>query len=153
MNFSAPSTINRTIPRARRYCPACNRCFNVAVNAKSDLCPACLAAEQREARQIAKRDARDATKLRRLGANGHHRVTILHDPLPVEEGGYLPGAQFDAIDISTMLASSSMADGTRLEYRGIPYTVRGPLLLDASGAAFALYNQKVVRRKHPCNAH
>jgi hypothetical protein len=60
----------------------------------------------------------------------HHQnrwqpVTITHDPLPLDEGGFTPGAPFDLIDFVYMLMEGALTVGLTVTHAGTGYTVTG----------------------------
>jgi hypothetical protein len=60
----------------------------------------------------------------------HHQnrwqpVTITHDPLPLEEGGFARGAPFDLIDFVYMLMEGALSVGLTAQHAGTSYAVTG----------------------------
>jgi hypothetical protein len=60
----------------------------------------------------------------------HHQnrwqpVTITHDPLPLDEGGFQKDAPFDMIDFVYMLMEGSLSVGLTVTHAGLSYVVTG----------------------------
>ena len=51
---------------------------------------------------------------------------LLHDPTPLDDGGFLPGARFSAYEINYMLRflPGTLPDGVILEHHGARYQVQ-----------------------------
>lgn len=49
--------------------------------------------------------------------------TLKEDPLPVEQGGFLPGAQFEHKEFVYMVRLGNISQGARVERDGVLYTV------------------------------
>lgn len=78
-------------------------------------------------------------KAQQFGSAGHSErenlsankaVVVIHDPIPLEDGGYMPGkSMFPINDLPYMLACGSLVDGTIIEKAGKRYIVHGEKLV------------------------
>lgn len=93
-------------------------------------------------------DALETSSPRVHGGQNAKHWTVVRDPLPVEEGGFRPGAQFESKEFPVMLQLGYLGYGAKVERDGKVYTVQpGATLIDEQGQAweFIVSQSRLVR--------
>jgi hypothetical protein len=124
--------------------PGCPNVYKASLSNPAELCPAC-------AKDDPKAEKRADSKRRYYAGRGwNHNTgqpmwTVLHDPLPENEGGLKPGVAFESLDFLATLAAGSWSGGLVAKFEGTTYTVNQDQLICEDGAVYRVYNGMLKR--------
>lgn len=76
-------------------------------------------------------------------------VTIVYDPLPVDDGGFTPGARFSILDFCAMVRNLSLTPGSKAKvtYRGTYTVTPDGYLVDGRGAVWYCTADQIAPKK------